>query len=162
MTTHEHETALARALRQVPREVQPERDLWPGIAHALHASAPRTLRHPLALAACLILALGLGLHFSKRQFDALMLNPVALAYLDTLLQEHESSKQAMLVRFQDQEAYYPGWNQQMRQLEQAEQVIYQALKADPRNLELVRILRQVQTRQLQLIDAVFDSRVSSI
>ena len=56
----EHE--LRWQLRQLPREIDPPRDLWPGIAARLAAPAPARRRWPdwLALAACLCLAVGLA------------------------------------------------------------------------------------------------------
>jgi hypothetical protein len=59
MTEHE----LRWQLRQLPREIEPAHDLWPGIAARLRApAAPR--RRPwlavLSLAACLCLAVGLA------------------------------------------------------------------------------------------------------
>lgn len=57
------ETDLRWRLRQLPRDIDPPRDLWPGIAARL-PQAPRSRRWPwmtgLALAASLCLAVGLS------------------------------------------------------------------------------------------------------
>lgn len=58
------ENELRWQLRQLPRELDPPRDLWPGIAARLQAPAPRRCRPwpgVLALAACLCLAVGAAL-----------------------------------------------------------------------------------------------------
>jgi hypothetical protein len=53
------ETDLRWRLRQLPREIAPERDLWPGIAARLHAPVRRRApwRSGLAIAASVLLAL---------------------------------------------------------------------------------------------------------
>lgn len=159
---------LEQALRSLPREALPARDLWPGIEHAIGVSAdparPPYRYHvrQLALAASVLLLLALSLYYGGRQPAPALTNPVVLEFLDTLRSEHRTSVQNLLARYQEQQPYYPDWTEQMQQLEQAEQVIYQALRDEPANLELVKILRQVQNQQLQLIDAVFDPRAGAI
>jgi len=58
------ETELRWQLRQLPRELDPPRDLWPGIAARLPPQAPRRGLRPwlggLALAASVSLAVGLA------------------------------------------------------------------------------------------------------
>ena len=54
-----NDSDLRWRLRQLPREIAPERDLWPGIASRLHAPAPRRAlpwRSGLAIAASALLA----------------------------------------------------------------------------------------------------------
>ena len=57
-----NDDTLRFRLRQLPRELEPRRDLWPGIAARLPARRPAARRWPalLALAACLSLAVGLA------------------------------------------------------------------------------------------------------
>ena len=61
------ETDLRRRLRGLPRDIEPSRDLWPGIAARLPpraARAPRRSRRPwfagMAIAACLCVAVGVA------------------------------------------------------------------------------------------------------
>jgi hypothetical protein len=57
------ETDLRWRLRQLPRDIEPGRDLWPGIAASLQRPPARRSRRwlgGLALAASLTLAVGLG------------------------------------------------------------------------------------------------------
>jgi hypothetical protein len=82
--------------------------------------------------------------------------------LVALQSEHINSKQALLVQYQDEAPLYQDWEMQMQQLEQAEQVIYNALREEPGNLELLKMLRLVQQKQLNLIDSVFSPRLTSI
>lgn len=153
---------VQQALQPLPRELLPQRDLWPGIAHAIQAPAPAPWYRHTALAASLLLMLSLSVYYGASQPVQPLPNSLIEEFLGTLQNEHELSKQTLLVRYQGQEAYAPDWELQLQQLEQAEDVIFQALRDDPDNLELVKILRQVQDKQLKLIEAVFDPRLSSI
>ena len=38
MNTHHEEDRLRQAIDALPRDMQPERDLWPGIEHAIQPS----------------------------------------------------------------------------------------------------------------------------
>jgi hypothetical protein len=165
MTDHD-ELHLQRALQALPREIQPERDLWPGIVHAiqhreLRAKGSPTVRR-LALAASLLLVLASSLYYGLRQ-PGISPERVALeAMIAELQSHHQSSKQTLLVQYRDQPAAYEDWQHQMQELEDAEDAIYRALRQDPDNRELLGILRQVQDKQIRLIDAVFSPRLNSI
>ena len=57
------ETDLRWRLRQLPREIEPQRDLWPGISVNMRRAPERAPRHwlrGLAVAASLALAVGLA------------------------------------------------------------------------------------------------------
>lgn len=89
MTDHE----LRWQLRQLPREIEPARDLWPGISARLQAPAlPR--RRPwlavLSLAACLCLAVGL----------AAMLRPAPAATPDLSAELVHREAEAMTLEYQ--------------------------------------------------------------
>ena len=161
-TTPDREPALQRALGQLPREQLPQHDLWPGIEHAINEALPRaSWKQHSALAASLLLILAASLQFGRVQPE-----PGAAGIDRNLLvelqSEHLHSKQALLVQYQDTAPLYPDWETQMQQLEKAEQVIYNALREEPGNLELLKMLRLVQHKQLDLIDSVFSPRLTSI
>ncbi len=164
MSNRNAEQRLLDALEALPREVLPQRDLWPGIAHGLMMPEREPVawyRHA-ALAASVVLVLSLSLYFGTQQPLQALPNSVVEEFLSSLKNEHAINKQTMLVQYQDQEAYYPDWEKDLEDMEQAEAVIFEALRDDPENLQLIRMLRQVQDNQLDLIDAVFDPRVGSI
>jgi hypothetical protein len=161
------ELRLRHTLDTLPRDIQPARDLWPGVAHAVredHRDKPRrhSVMQRLALAASLLLVLAASLYYGLRQPE-LSLDRLELdAMISALQSRHESSKEALLVQYRGQPAAYADWQTQMQELESAEDAIYRALRQDPDNLELLTILRQVQDKQLKLIDAVFSPRVNAI
>ncbi len=164
MSNRNAEQRLLDALEALPRDVLPQRDLWPGIAHGLLMPEPRPVpwyRHA-ALAASVLLVLSLSLYFGTQRPVQPLPNSVVEEFLSSLKDEHELNKQTMLVQYQDQEAYYPDWEKDLEDMEHAEAVIFDALRDDPENLQLIKMLRQVQGNQLDLIDAVFDPRVGSI
>lgn len=154
MNEKQFEELLSEEIGNLKREINPARDLWPGIDHAINTNTI-TLSKPAALAAGIVFAVSLvlsgSLYFGQSQPDIRAINE-----LITLLQsEHEKNKQALLVEYQNQSALAPDWESQMNQLEQAELAIYEALRGDPDNIELLKILRQVQTKQIELIESVY-------
>lgn len=152
---------LDAAIAGLQRDLQPGRDLWPGIEHAINETRPRrTWAQYTALAASIVLIFAASLHFG--QVEPTVLPGIDRSVLAGLQREHDSNKQALLVQYSDAPALYADWQEQMQQLEQAEQVIYNALREEPGNLELLRILRQVQEKQLQLIDRAFSPRRNTI
>ncbi len=153
---------LQRAIAQVPREQMPQRDLWPGIELAINeAQPPVQWKQRTALAASLLLVLAASLQFGRVQPEPDAAG-IEWDVLVALQSEHLHSKQALLVQYEDEAPLYQDWETQMQQLEQAEQVIYNALREEPGNLELLKMLRLVQQKQLNLIDSVFSPRLTSI
>lgn len=156
------DTCLQHAVEQVPRLQLPRRDLWPGIEHALADTAPQhAWKQYAALAAALLLILFTSLQYGRVQ-PAPVVAGIDQELLATIQSEHQQNKQARLVQYDTAQPFYQAWGTQMQQLEQAEQVIYNALREEPSNLELLKMLRQIQQRQLDLIDRVFAPRASTI
>ncbi|MES2603303.1 MAG: hypothetical protein V4603_00090 [Pseudomonadota bacterium] len=153
---------LQTLINALPRELAPARDLWPGIDHAINASSAVMGYRPYALAASVLLVLGLSVFYGVRQPLPSITDPGIEAYISDLQVEHQRSKEAILVEFRDQQPWYPEWEDQLHQLETAENAIYDALRNDPDNRELLSILRDVQNKQLKLIDAVFAPQRNSI
>lgn len=154
MNDKDFDNLLHEELNNLRRDIPPARDLWPGIDHAIN-SKTIAVPKPVAIAAGILLvvsvAFSAGLYFNRPLPDS-----QAMTDLVAMLQsEHERHKQALLVEYQDQTALAPDWEDQMQQLEQAEEAIYEALRDDPENIELLKILRQVQTKQIELIESVY-------
>ncbi len=153
---------LQDAIDRMPREQTPARDLWPGIAHAINTPEHTDWQRHAALAASIVLVFGISLYFITWQGPDALQSTRIEEYIGELQYEHQQNKQALLVEYQDQQPFYPDWEVQMRDLEQAEQVIFEALRDDPENLELLKILRQVQAKEIELLDAAFAPRLNSI
>lgn len=155
----ERDKRIHAALAACPREFPPARDLWPGIEHALHRQQRKRLQPRYALAASFVLLAGLMVWVLQwpPQTQAPMRD-----MLSELRAEHASNKQSLLVNYENRDPFFEDWQEQMQQLEETEAIIYQALRENPSNLQLLPLLRQVQRKQLELIDAVHAPPLTSI
>ncbi len=153
MSKHHFDQQIDEQLAQLPNEVQPERDLWPGIEMALAKSTQEHIQKPayknwapMALAASV--ALVAVLMFGLRPGDQ------GQNLLASLSAQHEQQKQALLVAFKDQPALTDNWQQQLSDLDEAAAAIKKALAEEPDNLALLKMLQQVYQQQINLIERV--------
>jgi hypothetical protein len=157
------EQELSQQLDNLEREKLPSRDLWPGIELALveeisyHKQDGRfTKLHLLAASILVVGALG---WLSMSQFNPPTSGSDVVAKLS---QQHFTQKQALLVRFKDQPALTENWQQQLIGLDEAESAIKAALKNDPNNLALLKLLQNVYQQQINLIERVHSPKWSQI
>lgn len=162
MNDLQRKAKLQNVIGSMPRELTPERDLWPGIVHAINTPAHTDWQRSAALAASIMLIFGVSLYFSTVRPSGVLQNSRIDEYIGSLQYEHQQTKQALMVQYKDSPAFYTDWAVQMKELEQAEQVIFEALRDDPENLELLKILRQVQAKEIELLEAAFAPRLNSI
>ncbi|GAB2496642.1 hypothetical protein [Arenimonas alkanexedens] len=144
------EIELRGQLRQLPHELDPPRDLWPGIAARLPARAPRRRTGVwlggLALAASLCLAVGLA--WQVRQPDAAPADPQA----ELVQREAEAMTReyrAALDQFQGlamPEPLAPA----LATLDRSADEIRAALEADPDASYLLGKLRRTYAQRLVL------------
>lgn len=152
MTDRDPEQKLRQWLRELPDECQPERDLWPGIEHALNSRqrASTSGARYAALAASVLLAAMLG-WLSLYQWQESDQEPQLAALLTD---QHRQQKNHLLAVYQDHLSLTDNWQQQLEELDQAASAIRQALEDDPRNMALLKMLRQVHQQQIDLIERV--------
>lgn len=142
------ENELRWALSQLPRDIEPPRDLWPGIAARLPAVRPPR-RKPrwlvgLAMAASLCLAVGIAWHLPRPPA------PDAQAQLvqreaQALTREYE----AALVQFEGAPLPAP-IEPALATLDQSAAEIRRALDSDPGARFLLDQLRRTYSRRLSL------------
>jgi hypothetical protein len=164
------ETRLRQQLDALPREMQPERDLWQGIELALanesspnelasQTSSPSKHSRPgwLAVAASIALVGFIG-------WMSLSLQPEIKSeqLVAALSAEHEQQKNALLVKFQDQPALTDNWQQQIKELDDAAVAIKKALQQDPNNIALLKMLQSAYQQQINLIEKVHSPKWSQI
>lgn len=160
MSDHDFEQNLQQRLSRLPEERQPERDLWPGIEHALNArqNTPAGWRKVSALAASVMLVGLLG-WLSLSQWQASD-QQQQLAVL--LSEQHQQQKDYLLAAYANQPALTDNWQQQLEELDEAASAIKLALEQDPQNMTLLKMLKQVHQQQIDLIERVHTPKYQQI
>ncbi len=150
------EARLRMALLALRRDIEPGHDLWPGIATRLSSQSvvarpPRRV-WPLAMAASLLLALGLA-----RQGGPDMARPVAVAAsAPAAVAPVASEAEALTLHYQaalrelDVRAVPVSWQPGLDALDHGAQQVLAALRHDPQSPQLLERLRQLYARRLAL------------
>ena len=138
-------------LRQLPRELDPARDLWPGIAAGI---APHAARRPrrwlvgLAMAASLLLAVGVGMRFAPLHRAAPapdLTAQVVRAEAHSITRQYQAALRE-LDGAPVPAALAPG----LQTLDQSAAQIRQAIAADPDSVFLLHQLQKTYSRRLAL------------
>ena len=153
------EQRLQHQLNELPRELNPGRDLWAGIEHGVKhkretRSSQSRLRPMLATAAGLALAVVMGwslLHNPVEQPETLL---TGNALVQSLSAQHAEQMQTLLVSVQDAPAVSANWQEQLSELDDAAKAIKTALAEDPDNTVLLRMLQNVYQQQVLLVERV--------
>ncbi|MCF2862680.1 hypothetical protein ABMY44_12685 [Pseudoalteromonas sp. Cnat2-41] len=160
MSKPDFEQFLNQQLQQQQKEISPERDLWPGIEQGINAhthTADKSWFKPaLGSAAAAILVAVIGLNLPSQQ-GSQPSNQFAV-----ISDVFEQQKQNLLVQYQAQPALTDNWQQQLQELEQAEQAIKTALEEQPNNRALLNMLAQVYQQQLNLINNVHQPKQGAV
>ena len=163
MNKTDFEQDLQQQLAVMAREKQPERELWSGIELAL-VNEPNKVNqakkngklYAFAAAVAVIGIVGL-MSFNLAQAPLKGNDLVA-----SLSAQHQQQKQALLVQFKDQPALTSNWQDQVAELDRAELAIKAALKNEPNNLALLKLLQNVYQQQISLIERVHSPKWSQI
>ena len=148
-----HDDALRWQLRALRQDLPPQRDLWPGIAEriaavpqqrAQPARRPRWLA-PAALAASLLLAVGVVWQGGLLHPAVAPADPLILQQAEALTREYQDALQAM-PQARSSSAYAPA----LRDLDRGAARILIALDHDPNARFLLEQLRRTYARRLSL------------
>lgn len=162
MTNAEFDKKLQQQLEELPKAIQPQKDLWKGIDHALEEpvrdSGNGQKWYAIAATVAFVGILSWNLipqtaPVSTEETLAQMFDPVK-----TITSEYENQKNVLLVKFENQQPLLEDWQTQLQELEDAKSVVLKALKDDPGNLALLKMLQQVYQQQLDLIESVYAPR----
>lgn len=158
------EQHLADELAKLSRDKIPERDLWLGIEFALnqkdakqHSELRQGRRTYLAAAA--VVMFGLIGWLSLNQYSSALNGDELVALLSS---QHEQQKATLLVKFDGQVALTENWQQQLSELDNAAEAIKKALKNEPNNMALLKMLQNVHQQQIHLIERVHSAKWSQI
>lgn len=169
MSNDNFEQALQDKVRALPKEIQPEKDLWQGIDIALtpagqaQSSVVKERKSAavvsifgnsgtrnLALAASVALVAVLG-------WNGLQTSPElapSTNLVSHMMQQHDEQKSVLLASLSESAELTDNWQSQLQELEQAASAIEAALQNDPDNITLLKMLQQVHQQQLALIERV--------
>lgn len=149
------ETDLRWRLRQLPRDVEPSRDLWAGIAARIDAPAPRRAPRvwwlPLAMAASVLVASGIGWRLSAPVSTSA---PTAAADLTGHLVAREA--RVMTIEYESALRQFRGAPLSdsvagsLHTLDASAEQIRQAIATDPQSVYLLQQLRKTYSRRLAL------------
>ena len=145
------ETDLRWQLRQLPRELEPGRDLWPGIAAGI-ARPPmqRPRRWPAALAAAASVLLAAGLFLRANQpAPGPEPQPLQARLVSTEARAISDEYQAALRQFEGAPVA-PQVAPSLSALDRSVAQIQSALVADPDSVFLLEQLRRTYSRRLEL------------
>jgi len=147
--TENFEKSLRDKISQLPRNTVPDRDLWPGIEMAI-LPKKRTLLPRLAVAASLILAVTTAYWV----VDVRSRYPNNDQLIAQLSESHRQQIHALEVAFKNTDSLTDNWQQQIGDLDRAADAIKKALRQDPDNTALLKMLTRVYQQQIDLLERV--------
>lgn len=153
------EIDLRWRLRQLPRELEPSRDLWAGIAARIDTPAPRRTPRPwwlsLAMAASVLVAVGLGWRLSPA-FSIAVPAPSATASVNFTGHLVAREAKVMTIEYESALRQFHGAPVpdsvagSLQTLDASAEQIRQAIATDPQSVYLLQQLRKTYSRRLAL------------
>ena len=150
---------LAQHISEISKEKQPERDLWRGIELGITSqqddasSSTVTSKQWMAIAAsvCLVTVLWFAAPFA---FKADENRSDGYALIDAMSMQQQQQVNSLLASYESTTALTEDWQEQLKELDDAADVIKAALKDDPDNSALIKMLHHVYQQQIALIERV--------
>jgi hypothetical protein len=154
---------LHREINELSKEAAPEKDLWPAIERGIASSTSlnntnstasssyvKGGRVALAASVCFVAFAALLVpHFLN-----LWMQPQSYDVVESMSTQHNQQMQLLLAQYQDATALTSDWQTQLDELTEAASAIKLALKEDPDNAALIRMLHHVYQQQIALIERV--------
>lgn len=145
---------LQRAIDHLPESMAPEKDLWPGIASGIKHSSQKAIWPNWAIAASLIAAVLIGWQLNQwLPSDSLARSQ--LAFIELLHQQHQQTRKQVSLQYQASgipSAHgHETTEAALEEVRQAQTMLHQALQQQPENTELLKMLRWLQQRELELM-----------
>lgn len=148
--------SLDEQINNMAREKNPSRDLWQGIEYAIDlptqkiAPTKSNRKLPIYGLAASICVMALVGYFSFQTG----VNTTGQELVNQLSAQHSEQKQALLSSLAGQQSTTQNWQQQLEELDEAAVAIKTALKNEPNNAALLKMLKRVHEQQIALIERV--------
>ncbi len=150
---------LAQHISGISKEKQPERDLWRGIELGITSqqddasSSTVTAKQWMAIAAsvCLVTVLWFAAPFAFKADES---RSDGYALIDAMSMQQQQQVNSLLASYESTTALTEDWQEQLKELDDAADVIKAALKDDPDNSALIKMLHHVYQQQIALIERV--------
>lgn len=161
MTDKTFEQTLQQKLETLPAELTPERDLWPGIDQAIEHQEQFQRQSSgvwtglISSIAVIGIVSWLLIYDGKQHIES---KPDLIQLANSMSRQYEELKQLLIVTYQEQPAYSDNWQQQSDELDEAAQLIKQALEAEPESVELIKMLQRVYQQQIDLIRTIHEPK----
>lgn len=148
---------LSQRVLHTPKELQPERDLWRGIelgitseenAFKPHSNTYRRWGSVAALLGVFSVLWFFTFEIDERTFP----DNYALAEAQSAQQQQYLT--TLLASYEKTPALTENWQQQLNELDEAADAIKKALKEDPDNTALIKMLHHVFQQQIALVERV--------
>jgi len=157
------EQKLDASIASLQSAKQPERDLWRGIELGIEAQQHDTDKEAVtpyvshrqwfALAASISVVTFLWFVIPSL-FSPISDETTNYAVIEKMSQQQQSQVTRLLTSFERTPALTEDWQAQLNELDEAASAVKQALKNDPNNTALIRMLHHVYQQQIALIERV--------
>lgn len=157
------EQKLEESITSLQSEKQPERDLWRGIElgiAAQHHNNDKETDTPyashrqwfaLAASVCVVTLLWFAV---PSVFTSISGETTNYAVIEKMSQQQQLQVNRLLTSFERTPVLTEDWQAQLNELDEAASAVKQALKSDPDNTALIRMLHHVHQQQIALIERV--------
>lgn len=160
MSNNQSKDSIAELVDQLPIEKYPQRDLFKGIQYAISSGSINTdagsqydikklstIIYGLAASVCLVALVG---YFSYQSGASQKDQQLVMQ----LSEQHAQQKEMLLASFAGTPEKTANWQQQLDELDDAALAIKKALKHQPNNVALLKMLKKVHEQQIALIERV--------
>ncbi|BFT31781.1 hypothetical protein D210916BOD24_29570 [Alteromonas sp. D210916BOD_24] len=157
---------LSQHISGLNKEKQPQRDLWRGIELGIESQRAEafteqqntkttgvTTSQWMAFAAsvCFVTVLWFGAPYAFKTESTLS---DSFTFIDAMSMQQQQHVDSLLASYENTPSLTQDWQEQLKELDDAASVIKDALKDDPDNSALIKMLHHVYQQQIALIERV--------
>jgi len=151
MTT-EFDRLLQGKISKLKKDHLLQRDLWTGIEMALLNGNRRRVPWLAVAASLLVVVSAVGVWFRAHHVGTSA--PSYANYAERLDEQHRNTIAALKAAYRNTPALTTDWNDQLNVMERAADSVRKALRDDPDNIALLRMLNEVYQQEIDLLRKV--------